>query len=54
MRTGLQGFWGSGVAIDFKNGDFIDITGVGSYDFTGGRAYGASLYTIGIKVRSQS
>ena len=27
MRPSLQGFWGSGVAVDFKNGDFIDITG---------------------------
>jgi hypothetical protein len=27
MRPGLHGFWGSGVAIDFKNGDFVDITG---------------------------
>jgi hypothetical protein len=27
MRPSLQGFWGSGVAIDFKNGDFIDIVG---------------------------
>ena len=27
MRMSLQGFWGNGVALDFVNGDFVDITG---------------------------